>query len=413
MSEFETVASVARGLALPGDVIGVERFRAGYIHDSYRVTLDTGDGPRRVLLQRINTSVFPRVDELMENIERVTRHLATKADANPDQRRPAPQGPDRPAVPDARARTPRSLTLIPARDGGRCVRAADGSAWRAFAYIEGTCTLGAVATPALAYEAARAFGAFQWALRDLPGPRLHETIAGFHDTPARLAALERAAAADRVGRAAAVRGELDFARARRASAGRLMELQRDGAIPERIVHNDAKMSNVLFDAGPQMEWTTRPLGDTGGAGLTPTPGANRAVCVVDLDTVMPGLSLFDLGDMIRAMTGGCDEDERDLSRVAVRPEFVQAVVQGYCAGVQDLLSARERELLIFAGWLITLEQGVRFLSDYLSGDVYYQTTRAEQNLDRARVQFRLVESIEERRDELERHCGTVAPGCKT
>ena len=226
-------------------------------------------------------------------------------------------------------------------------------------------------TPAQAEQAGRAFGEFQSLLADLPAPRLHETIPDFHNTPLRYAALERAIAADACGRVAAAQPEIEFVGRRRALAPALLDLHRAGEIPERIVHNDAKITNVLLDAAT-------------GAGL----------CVVDLDTVMPGLSLYDFGDMVRTMTSPTAEDETDLSQVEVQLPLFEALARGYLAAAGCFLNAAERAQLVTAGKLITLEQGVRFLTDFLSGDTYYKTQRPDQNLDRCRTQLKLVASLE-------------------
>jgi aminoglycoside phosphotransferase (APT) family kinase protein len=237
-------------------------------------------------------------------------------------------------------------------------------------FIERARVLSSVQTPLQAEAAGRAFGEFQRMLADLPPPPLHDTIPDFHNTPLRLAALERAIAADVRGRVATARREIDFALSHRAVAPLLVDLQRSGAIPERIVHNDAKISNVLFD------------GRTG-----------QALCVVDLDTVMPGLSLYDFGDMVRSMTAIAAEDDPEAAHVRFQPALFEALARGYLSAAGGILSAVERAHLAAAGELITYEQGMRFLTDYLHGDTYYRTTRPGQNLDRCRVQFALLGSL--------------------
>ena len=213
---------------------------------------------------------------------------------------------------------------------------------------------------------------FQSLLADLPPPRLHETIPDFHNTPLRLEALEGAVQADACGRVATAGREIACALDNRALAGALLDAHKRGAIPERVVHNDAKLSNVLFDQS---------TGDT--------------LCVVDLDTVMPGLTLYDFGDMVRSMTCTAAEDERDLRRVVVQMPLFTALARGYLEAAGPFLLPAERDHLVTAGKLITLEQGVRFLTDYLRGDTYYKTNCPGQNLDRCRAQFALLRSIEE------------------
>ena len=285
----------------------------------------------------------------MENVERVTAHL------------------------------PGGLSLVRADDGASHARDREGGWWRAYRFIEGTRSFEAPSTPEQARAAARAFGRFQRDVADLPGPRLHETIVGFHDTPARFAAFERALASDRAGRARGAGPEIQAVLERRHLADALLAPFHRGEIPERVVHNDAKMSNVLFEAA-----------------------SGNVVCVVDLDTTMPGLALYDFGDMARSMASPAAEDERDLSRVVARPEFFAALARGYLEGAGPLVSPRERALLVTAAEVITYEQLVRFLADHLDGDRYYAVTRPEQNRDRARTQLALLRSFEAQERELER-----------
>jgi Ser/Thr protein kinase RdoA (MazF antagonist) len=235
-----------------------------------------------------------------------------------------------------------------------------------------------VSSPTEAEAGGRAFGAFQRRLADLPGPRLHETIAGFHDTPRRYADLEAAVEDDAFGRAAAAREEIGYAMGHRDTAGALLEARRQGRVPERVVHNDAKISNVLFDR-------------KSGEGL----------CVVDLDTVMPGLSLFDFGDMVRTMTSRAAEDD-DGPDAGVDPALFEALAGGYLSEMGPLLTAGERELLVASGRLITLEIGVRFLTDFLLGDVYFRTAHPEHNLKRCRAQLARHRSLTEAAPALQR-----------
>jgi Ser/Thr protein kinase RdoA (MazF antagonist) len=341
----------ARAFALPDDAPHVEPFAGGHINASWLVR--AGDG-RRYLLQRLNERVFPRPALVMENVARVTRHLADALGDAPDAGR-------------------RALRLVPARDGRPWHVDAGGGHWRLFHYVEGAVTRESAHSADEAYEAARAFGAFQRLLGTWAGPPPHETIPGFHDTPARLAALERAAAADRAGRRAGARAELDALLGRRALAHALLDARDRGDARERIVHNDAKLSNVLLDART-------------GAGL----------CVVDLDTVMPGLSLYDFGDLARSSASAAPEDEIDLARVTVRGDVLDALAAGFLDGAGDLLSAAERALLRTAARVITYEQAARFLADHLDGDRYYAVApdRPAHNLERARAQLALLDALD-------------------
>jgi aminoglycoside phosphotransferase (APT) family kinase protein len=330
---------VIGAFALDGEFVSAVRWGSGHINDSYAVTVDAAGGPERYLVQRLNDVVFPDPAALMENVRRVTEHL---------RRRPG-SGP--------------VLTLVPTRDGG--------VVHRAFPFVEGAETYDAVSSPAVAREAARAFGRFQRDLGDLPGPRLHETIPGFHHTPGRFAALEAAVAADAAGRAREAAPEIGFARSREPLARVLTDAHDAGDIPERVIHGDTKINNVLFDR------------DTG-----------RALCVIDLDTVMPGLSLYDFGGLVRTCVSPAAEDERDLSRIVVSGEIHAALVDGYLEEMGDTLTDAERDLLPAAGPVHTLEDGIRFLTDHLAGDVYYRIRRPGQNLDRARAQFALLVGLE-------------------
>jgi Ser/Thr protein kinase RdoA (MazF antagonist) len=326
----------------------VARHPGGHINDSFRVDAPAG----AFLLQRLNPRVFPAAIGVMENVANVTAHLTAKADARW-----------------------RMMELMPTMDGGRWTIDEFGACWRMFRFVEGTATE-TTESVAQAREAGRAFGAFAALLADYDGPPLHETIRGFHDTRRRFEQLEDAARRDPRQRLAGAHADLDALLAERAVTDVLPGLVAQGAIPVRIAHNDAKIANVLFDP------------------------AGRAVGVVDLDTVMPGLYLHDVGDMLRSMASAADEDERDLARVVARPAFVAAVLEGYLESAGAVLTPRERELLVFAGRVITLEQAVRFLADHLDGDRYYRITRAGQNLDRARAQLALYRSLTDQEEAL-------------
>ena len=280
MTTFDHRAICAQ-FAVLGDFVGAEPYGSGHINDTQLVTYDQAGLTVRYILQRINHAIFPRPDLLMENICRVTEHLRRQAPAHPSQT---------------------TLTVIPARDGRPWVRDADGNWFRMYLFIEHARSYDILETPRQAFEAARAFGAFQCHLADLPGPRLHETIANFHHTPSRFQALRQAIAADACGRLAAAQPEVDFILARERDYSLLVDLQAEGRLHERITHNDTKLNNVLLD-------------DADGTG--------RAV--IDLDTVMPGLPHYDFGDMVRTGTSPAAEDERDLSKVTMRFEMFEAL----------------------------------------------------------------------------------------
>lgn len=357
-SQLARISDVIVKFVIPADFVSAVPYGNGHINDTYAVSVSQGGTPVRYLLQRINKRIFTRPDHLMENILRVTEAAGGKTAAFADASR-------------------RKLTVIPERSGLPYVVDEDGEFWRAYVFVEDACSYDEVKTVEQAYQAARAFGQFQHWVADLDGPRLHEVIPGFHDTPKRMAVLEQAIAEDPLGRVAECGHELDFALSRREDACVLVDMLRAGSLPERITHNDTKINNVLFD---------NRSGD--------------AICVIDLDTVMPGLVHYDFGDMVRTATCTAAEDEVDLSTVNVRLDLFEGLLRGYLASAGGFLTAEEIAMLPFSGKLITLEIGVRFLTDYLLGDVYFKTRRPGHNLDRCRNQFQRVRSIEAQYDKM-------------
>ena len=346
--------AVAREFALGGEPLSAVPYGSGHINDTYLVRLGPGVRPDRFILQRINHHVFRRPDELMANVERVCAHAHAKL--------------LKAGVADADRRT---LRLVPTRAGRAWLVDASGNRWRCYHFVADATGHDVIRTPEQAFAAAKAFGAFQAALADLPGGRLHETIPDFHHTPSRFARFRQALAQDAHGRAAASVQEIAFALARSHEVAVVTDGLRDGTLPERVTHNDTKLNNVLLDDATQ-----------------------EGVCVIDLDTVMPGSVLYDFGDLVRTSTSPAAEDETDLSKVRMQFPMFEALVRGYLEAARGFLTPREKALLPFAGKLITFEIGLRFLTDWLEGDVYFKTKRPGHNLDRARTQFRLVESIE-------------------
>jgi hypothetical protein len=349
MSEEQSIAAVAGALKVDGNFGSAVRYGSGHIHDTYSVRFE--DGGRlmtHIILQHINTKIFKNPVAMMENIKRVTTHVCSRLDGMKDADR-------------------RVLQLVPTREGKAWHVDDEEQYWRAYRFIEGAKSFDEVMSERQAFEAAKAFGGFQRMLADLPGERLAESIAHFHDTPKRFTDFERAAAADSGGRAKHVRDEIAFAMARQTMTGALV----DAGLPERVTHNDTKLNNVLLDER-----------------------TGEGVCVIDLDTVMPGLAAYDFGDMVRTMTCPAAEDEQDLSRVEMDFRLFEAVLRGYLEGAGTFLTTKERESLITGAKVIVFEQGVRFLADYLEGDTYFRVSRPEQNLDRCRTQFKLLKSIE-------------------
>jgi Phosphotransferase enzyme family len=352
MTEPHSLAAVVNAFSLEGELRKADRYGSGHIHDTFCVSIDHGGRDVRIILQRINTAIFKNPVAVMENIERVTNHLRWKIDGKPEVDR-------------------RVLQLVPAREGRRWHVDPEGQYWRAYWFIEGASANDTVRSPRQAFEAAKAFGQFQQLLADLPDPRLHESIPDFHNTPKRFAAFEHAVDANTARRASMAEHEIIFAMSRAPIARALV----DAALPERVTHNDTKLNNVLLD-------------DVTGEGI----------CVIDLDTVMPGLAAYDFGDMVRTMTCSAAEDEPDLSQVSMKFPLFEAVLRGYLEGAKGFLTASERESLIAGAKVIVFEQGIRFLADFLSGDAYYKISKPNQNLDRCRTQFKLLESIEQQQD---------------
>ena len=352
--------ALSRAFQVPGTFGQAARIHSGHIHDTYVTTLVTPSGPVRFIQQRINTQVFREPQKLMENIARVTafaRQQIEQAGGDPSRE---------------------TLTLIPARDGRAFVRTPAGEYWRTYAFIEGARTYEVSDSPGTLYSAARSFGNFQKLLERLPGPRLHETIPNFHHTPRRYQAFEAALAADLAGRAGEVAAEVDFIRQRKADTPVIVDLLAQGQVPERVTHNDTKLNNVLID-------------EASGEGL----------CVIDLDTVMPGSALYDFGDLVRMGAATAVEDEADLAKAGIDLARFEWLARGYLDAAREFLTPGEWSHLAFSARLITLEQAMRFLTDYLNGDSYYRVSRAQHNLDRARNQLKMVADMERKQEAMQ------------
>lgn len=360
-SPLPDLAAIVRAFPLLGHFRGGAPYGSGHINDTFAVVMDQAGTPVRYILQRINPRVFTDVPALMENIQRVTTHAGARA-----------------ATTGAADASRRALTLVSARDGLPYHRDADGGWWRCYLFIERARTYDLVETPQQAAAAARAFGEFQRLVVDLPGKRLNETIPFFHHTRRRFAALQGALAADAHNRAARARAAIEFALQHESLADVLLDLQSRGEIPERVTHNDTKFNNVMLD-----------------------DATHEGVCVIDLDTVMPGVALNDFGDMVRSATNSAAEDERDLNRVHARLPIFQALVEGYLSAARPFLNDAEVAHLAVSGQVITFEIGVRFLTDFLAGDVYFKTKRPDHNLDRAANQFAIVRSLRAQQSEME------------
>ena len=331
-----------------------EPYGNGHINDTFLVIAE-----RRYILQRMNTVVFPHPEELMENIIGVTEHIRQKA---------AAAGGD-----VVRA----SLVVVPTLAKKHFFRDTTDHYWRMYEFTEGTKTQEVVESVADFESCAEAFGSFQQQLADYPAHQLHESIVNFHNTPWRYDNLMKAVSEDRCGRLAEVEEEVRFAREREQFCKTLETAREAGSLPLRVTHNDTKLNNILFD-----EKTSAP------------------VCVIDLDTVMPGYSVNDFGDSIRFGANTAVEDETDLSKVTLDLELFEAYARGFLKGCNGSLTETEIKLLPVGAMMMTLECGMRFLTDYLEGDVYFKIHRPKHNLDRARNQFALVADMERKADQM-------------
>jgi hypothetical protein len=340
--------------AIYGEIEGIELFGSGHINQTYRSRWNQAGKRVHYTHQRINDKVFLKPDELMENIDRVTRHIAAKLKND--------------GIED---RSRRVLKVVPSREGKLYVRDDEGGWWRTFLFIENTHTLEITVSPESAGFLGKSIARFQRQLVDLGGKRLYETIPDFHNMEKRYEHFHDALSKDFKGRAKDVEPEIDFMKRNEGRGAVLIRALREGHLPERICHNDAKMSNILID-----------------------DDSSEALCVIDLDTVMPGTSLFDVGDLIRTVTTTAAEDEKDLSRVEFDLEFFEALLGGYLSEAGKFLTPPELELICESGRNITQIMGLRFLTDYIEGDRYYRIARPDHNLDRCRTQIALINSMD-------------------
>jgi len=357
-----TFENIVSQFAIYGEFEEIEPFGAGHINQTYRSLWNQAGKRVRYIHQRINEKVFQKPDELMENIERITRHIAAKLknDGLEDISR-------------------RVLTVISSKDGRLWVRDDEGGWWRSYLFIENTHALEIADSPAAAGFLGKSIANFQRQLADLGGKRLHETIPDFHNMEKRYGRFYEALSADCKGRVKELEPEINFMKQNEERGAVLVRALREGHLPERICHNDAKMNNILIDnESPQ------------------------ALCVVDLDTVMPGASLFDIGDLIRTVATRAAEDERDLSKVDFDLAFFETLLGGYLSEAGKFLTPPEMELICEAGRNITHIMGLRFLTDYIEGDIYYHIARPDHNLDRCRTQIALIKSMDEKWEKAEK-----------
>ena len=357
----EKIQKIIEQFMLPQGEIEAAPYGNGHINDTLCVIVHADGGDKRYILQRVNSYVFPKPIEVIENIEKVTAYLG--------------------AIIEAEGGDPlrETLTLVETRDGRHYTLAEDGELWRMYLFIEGTKSVDLPDTEALFALSGRAFGKFQQQLGGFDASKLHETIVDFHNTPARYRQLEDAIARNEAGRLEQVQEEIAFCKGYAREVHALVDAMEAGEIPLRVTHNDTKLNNVLLDE------------KTG-----------EGVCVIDLDTVMPGLAAYDFGDSIRTGANTAAEDETDLDKVQFSLPMFKAFAEGFLAEAGAALNAREKELLPMGAKLMTLECGMRFLADHLNGDKYFKVHRENHNLDRARTQFTLVRRMEEKWDEMQR-----------
>jgi len=355
---------IIKNFDLKSEAVSVEPFGGGHINQTYLVdTLDS----EKFILQYLNHNVFPEPLKVMENILLVTSHLQNKF-------KKAGEDPKR-----------RTLSLVKTFEGQFWFEDGEGNFWRVFHFIKDSCECSPESTPTQAYEAAKAFGEFQSLLSNLPTSDLHEVIPDFHNTVFRFNQFEEALSKDSVNRAALAKPEIEFVKKHRMMTTKFVDYIANGSMKKRVTHNDTKLSNILFDI------------DSG-----------EGLCVIDLDTVMPGLPLYDFGDCVRSATRTGAEDCVDIDSIRMDISIFEALTRGYLETAGSFLSPLETDNLVFSGKLITFEIGIRFLADYLNGDIYFSTERENHNLDRARVQFKMVESMEEQEEEMQKIVGQVS-----
>lgn len=354
------IEKICEIFSLKGDFTGYEKCNNGHINSTYKLIFEENGKVKKYVLQLINTAVFKDPHKLMSNIVAVTSHISKK---NKELNIPwADRG---------------TLTFIPCTDGKYYYIDEADNCWRVYGYIDDVYTCNALDSAEVFENAGVAFGEFQNILADFDGASLFETIENFHNTASRFNDLKKAIEDNKSGRLDTVREEIEFALAREADTHVLVDMIAEGKLPLRVTHNDTKLNNILFDN----------ISDKG-------------ICIIDLDTVMPGLSLYDFGDSIRFGANTAAEDEKDVSKVSLSLELYEAYVKGYLSSAQNALTDLEKELLPFGAKLMTYECGIRFLMDYLNGDVYFHTDYPEHNLVRCHTQFALVADMEKKMDEM-------------
>ncbi len=349
--------AISKEFAIIGEIEKIEKIGSGHINETYRL-YNTQKGNPDYLLQSINTNIFTNVEALTENIVNVTKHIRSKYTA-------------------AECIT-KVLTPVAALNGNYYFKDKEGKYWRMFTYIQDSLIYEIVSSKKIAYEAGRAFGTFQSQLADYPVEKINEVLPRFHDPIRRINEFKDAVKNNIANRNDRVRKEIDFAMNRSEEMMRIALLEKQGILKKRIAHYDTKCSNILFDKN------------------------ENAMCVIDLDTVMPGFVINDFGDSIRTFANTATEDEVDLSKITIRLDIYEEYATGYLQATQSFLTEAERENLAFAAKYLTYEQGIRFLSDYLNGDTYYHIKSPQHNLQRTRSQFKFLSEMEKNYSSMEK-----------
>ena len=361
----EQLDEVIANFCYEGTLVDERLYGSGHINDTYLLTFHiAGLGEKKTILQRMNKNVFKFPEEVMENIVAVTSYLRERiieGGGNPERE---------------------TLNVIPAANGKACYLDSHGDYWRSFKLVSDAVSYDLVEKPEHFYESAVAFGNFQRLLADYPAETLHEVIKGFHDTKARLDVFRQTVKEDPLGRAGSVKEEIDFVLARGELADVFPKFLAEGKIPLRVTHNDTKLNNVLIDNK-----------------------TDKAICVIDLDTVMPGFVMNDFGDSIRFGASTAAEDEPDLSKVHFSLELFELYTKGYLTGCGGRLTKQEIALLPMGAKIMTYESGIRFLTDYLQGDTYFKIHREHHNLDRCRTQLKLLYEMEKQWERMQEVVG--------
>ena len=357
----DELKNICAKFAVKGELESIEPIKTGHINDTMCVTFKRDDGTRKsYTLQSINTYVFKKPEVVMNNIMAVTDYLCDQYHA------------------EGLHASRHVLKFYKTIDGQNFYRDEKGRCWRIYLFVGDASTYNNVSDPVLLYNAGKAFGEFQKRLSNFPMDKLEETIPNFHNTPDRYRQLKEAIENNVSGRAGLIKDEIGFFMSRENEAATLFNLQKKGDIPLRVTHNDTKYNNVLIDNK-----------------------THEAICVIDLDTIMPGLSVHDFGDAIRFATATAAEDEKDLSKVHMNMDSFDAFTKGFIGTAKGFFTQTELDNMVMGAKLMTLECAVRFLTDYINGDVYFKTEYPEHNLDRARTQIKLVSEMEEKEEEMQ------------